>query len=127
MIQDKVLERGNGFNVKYYKVHRMNDPTIFKCTLKKAKKEYQQEPDDYEDGMGIVLFPRNYYTICIDRKDKFFFDDKHPSKSCDDSESCSRCHKKGCEYCLKLLCRDCNTYCCINCKNNASSLCKCCN
>ena len=38
-----------------------------KCELLPCNKEYYQEPDDYEDGIGIILFPKTYFLLKIFR------------------------------------------------------------
>jgi len=38
---------------------------VYRCEMKKSKKVYEQECDDYEGEFGIILFPLSYYKIKV--------------------------------------------------------------
>ena len=71
------IELVDGFEIRYNEyLHEGNEDNLRvhikgnmrKCQLLPCNKEYYQEPDDYEDGMGIILFPKKYYLLKIIRK-----------------------------------------------------------
>ena len=63
----------DGFVSRYEKYIEENDDNLeirfgkkkYKTSLEKSSKIYNQEPDDYEDGFGIILFPQTYYNIKV--------------------------------------------------------------